>query len=105
MTNFKTAFWYIRRQLAKLSKLVGKQLLRPLRVQAVEGQAFVEYALLLLLIAVAVIGILVLLGPSVGSVFSGINDSVKGCVNPVNALGTPIPDQSCVQDIGNYPAP
>ncbi len=90
-------FWYIKRQLTTISKLVGKQLLRPLWVQAVEGQAFVEYALLLLFIAIAVIGILVLLGPSVGSVFSGINDSVKGCSIPN--------DPNCVQDLDHYPDP
>jgi pilus assembly protein Flp/PilA len=37
-----------------------------------EGQGLVEYALILVLIAIVVIAILVLLGPAVGNVFSTI---------------------------------
>jgi len=36
------------------------------------GQGLVEYALILVLIAVVVIAILVLLGPQIGNVFSNI---------------------------------
>jgi pilus assembly protein Flp/PilA len=39
-----------------------------------KGQGLVEYALILVLIAVVVIAILVLLGPQIGNVFSTIND-------------------------------
>jgi Flp pilus assembly pilin Flp len=41
-----------------------------------EGQALVEYALLLSLIAVVSIGILTTLGTSVSSIFSKVNDKL-----------------------------
>ena len=37
-----------------------------------EGQGLVEYALILVLVAIVVIAILVLLGPAIGNVFSQI---------------------------------
>jgi pilus assembly protein Flp/PilA len=37
-----------------------------------EGQGLVEYALILVLVAIVVIAILTLLGPQIGNVFSGI---------------------------------
>lgn len=37
-----------------------------------EGQGLVEYALILVLVAVVVIAILTILGPQIGSVFSRI---------------------------------
>ena len=37
-----------------------------------EGQGLVEYALILVLVAIVVIAILVLLGPIVGNVFSTV---------------------------------
>ncbi|HEU4325598.1 MAG TPA: Flp family type IVb pilin [Roseiflexaceae bacterium] len=42
-----------------------------------EGQGLVEYALILVLIAIVVIGILTLLGSRVSSVFSTINSGLK----------------------------
>lgn len=41
-----------------------------------EGQGLVEYALILVLVAVVVIAILTLLGPAVGNVFSEIMNSI-----------------------------
>jgi pilus assembly protein Flp/PilA len=41
-----------------------------------EGQGLVEYALILVLVAVVVIAILTLLGPAIGNVFSSIVQSV-----------------------------
>ena len=41
-----------------------------------EGQALVEYALLLSLIAIVSIGILVALGTNVSSIFSNINQNI-----------------------------
>jgi pilus assembly protein Flp/PilA len=41
-----------------------------------EGQALVEYALLLSLIAVVSIGILTALGTSVSSIFSSVNSAL-----------------------------
>ena len=43
-----------------------------------EGQGLVEYALILVLIAIVVIGILTLLGNRVSTVFSQINSGLKG---------------------------
>jgi pilus assembly protein Flp/PilA len=37
-----------------------------------EGQGLVEYALILMLVAIVVISILLLLGPIIGNVFSNI---------------------------------
>jgi pilus assembly protein Flp/PilA len=37
-----------------------------------EGQGLVEYALILVLVAIVVIAILLVLGPAVGNVFSNI---------------------------------
>jgi len=40
-----------------------------------EGQGLVEYALILVLVAVVVIAVLMLLGPAIGDVFSEIMDA------------------------------
>ena len=37
-----------------------------------EGQGLVEYALILVLVAIVVIAILLILGPAIGNVFSSI---------------------------------
>jgi pilus assembly protein Flp/PilA len=42
---------------------------------AAKGQGLVEYALILVLVAVVVIAILTLLGPAIGNVFSTIANS------------------------------
>ncbi len=42
-----------------------------------EGQGLVEYALILFLVAVVVIAILILLGPQIGSVFSGVRTGLS----------------------------
>ncbi len=42
-----------------------------------EGQGLVEYALILVLIAIVVIGVLTLLGNRVSQVFSTINSGLK----------------------------
>jgi pilus assembly protein Flp/PilA len=43
-----------------------------------EGQGLVEYALILVLIAIVVIGILSVLGRQVSGVFSQFNSGLKG---------------------------
>jgi len=43
-----------------------------------EGQGLVEYALILVLIAIVVIGILTVLGGKVSQVFSSINSGLDG---------------------------
>jgi pilus assembly protein Flp/PilA len=40
------------------------------------GQGLVEYALIIALVAVVVIGILILLGPAIGSIFSQISKNL-----------------------------
>ncbi len=44
----------------------------------VEGQGMVEYALLLFLVAVAVMAVLILLGPEIGNVFSQVSNNLGG---------------------------
>jgi pilus assembly protein Flp/PilA len=41
-----------------------------------KGQGLVEYALILVLVAIVVIAALTLLGPSIGGLFSDINGSI-----------------------------
>ncbi len=41
-----------------------------------EGQGLVEYGLIIFLVAIVVIAILVLLGPQIGAIFSGITASI-----------------------------
>jgi len=43
-----------------------------------KGQGLVEYALILVLVAIVVIAVLMLLGPIIGNVFSKINTSLGG---------------------------
>ena len=43
-----------------------------------KGQGLVEYALILVLVAVVVIAVLTLLGPIIGNVFSDIMDAMNG---------------------------
>lgn len=42
-----------------------------------KGQGLVEYALILVLIAIVVIAALTLLGPQIGNIFSKISNSLK----------------------------
>ena len=42
-----------------------------------EGQGLVEYALILVLVAIVVIAVLLLLGPIVGNAFSNIVDNLS----------------------------
>jgi pilus assembly protein Flp/PilA len=41
-----------------------------------EGQGLVEYALILVLVAIVVIAILLVLGPAIGNVFSAVVDQL-----------------------------
>jgi len=43
-----------------------------------KGQGLVEYALILVLVAIVVIAALAILGPIIGNVFSKINSSLNG---------------------------
>ena len=42
------------------------------------GQGLVEYALILVLVSVVVIGVLMILGPNIGNIFSKINSNLAG---------------------------
>jgi len=42
-----------------------------------EGQGLVEYALILVLVAVVVIAVLTLLGPAIGEIFSNIMTALQ----------------------------
>jgi len=43
-----------------------------------KGQGLVEYALILVLVAIVVIAALMILGPVIGNVFNSINSSLGG---------------------------
>ena len=43
-----------------------------------KGQGLVEYALILVLVAIVVIAALMILGPVIGNIFSTINQSLQG---------------------------
>jgi pilus assembly protein Flp/PilA len=43
-----------------------------------KGQGLVEYALILVLVAIVVFAVLMLLGPTIGNTFSMINNSLSG---------------------------
>jgi len=42
-----------------------------------KGQGLVEYALILVLVAIVVIAVLMILGPIIGNVFSKVNSSLS----------------------------
>ncbi len=42
-----------------------------------DGQGLVEYALILVLVAIVVIVVLSILGPQIGNVFSQINEALR----------------------------
>lgn len=46
-------------------------------LQREEGQGLVEYALVLVLVAIVVIAILTLLGPQIGNVFSRMTSGLR----------------------------
>lgn len=43
-----------------------------------QGQGLVEYALILVLVAVVVVAILALLGPQIGNIFSKVTNGLSG---------------------------
>lgn len=53
-----------------------KKIIRQSVRQKEEGQGLVEYALILFLVAVVVIAALIWLGPYIGNVFAGVNDTL-----------------------------
>jgi len=61
--------------------------MKPLTVRSNRGQGLVEYALILVLAAIVVIAVLVLLGPTIGQVFSSVvtNLQPRGVITGVSA--------------------
>ena len=49
-----------------------------LSIHKEKGQGLVEYALILVLVAIVVIAALMILGPVIGNTFSSINSSLSG---------------------------
>ena len=49
-----------------------------LTIRNEQGQGLVEYALILVLVAIVVIAALMILGPVIGNTFSSINSSLSG---------------------------
>lgn len=43
-----------------------------------KGQGLVEYALILVMVAIVVIAVLMLMGPIIGNMFSKVNSSLSG---------------------------
>ncbi len=43
-----------------------------------EGQGLVEYALILVLVAIVVVAIIVVMGPQIGNMFSRITNGISG---------------------------
>lgn len=46
--------------------------------QEEEGQGLVEYALILVLVAIVVIAILAIVGPQIGNIFSRVTNGLAG---------------------------
>jgi pilus assembly protein Flp/PilA len=63
-----------------------------------KGQGLVEYALILVLVAIVVIGALMVLGPIIGNSFSTINNSLSsvGSSTSGGSGGGCVPSQGCV---------
>ena len=62
--------------LLKVKELLGR--IRSVVEGQEKGQTLIEYALLVLLIAIIVIAVLVLLGPQIATVFNNIRTSLGG---------------------------
>ena len=60
-----------------MPKNSGKEVNTVLFAPQEKGQGLVEYALILVLVAIVVIAVLMLLGPIIGNVFSTINESLS----------------------------
>jgi pilus assembly protein Flp/PilA len=73
-------FWrrYIIYVISGLEKSKGKEEYPMLFAPKERGQGLVEYALILVLVAIVVIAALMILGPIIGNTFSTINKSLQG---------------------------
>ena len=55
---------------------IGKEVSEMLYLPQEEGQGMVEYALVLVLVAIVVLAILMILGPQIGNIFSRITSAL-----------------------------
>jgi pilus assembly protein Flp/PilA len=67
----KDTIWYV------LSNFQRKEVFNMLFHPKEKGQGLVEYALILVLVAIVVIAALMILGPIIGNVFSKVNSSLS----------------------------
>ena len=58
----------------------GKELLRRIAAHQEKGQTLIEYALLVLLLAIVVIAALVLLGPQIATSFGNIRQALADLI-------------------------
>ena len=63
-----------------------------------KGQGLVEYALILVLVAIVVIAALMILGPSVGNIFSKVNSSISGLAAPTATAVPPAAWTFCANE-------
>jgi pilus assembly protein Flp/PilA len=54
----------------------GKEVKRMLFLPREAGQGLVEYSMILILVAIVVIAVLALLGPTIGNLFSTVVDAI-----------------------------
>ena len=59
-----------------------------------KGQGLVEYALILVLVAIVVISAMMVLGPKIGSIFSKVNSSLTTVGGSPAAAATAVPTAS-----------
>ena len=59
-----------------------KAFIRNIKAEQEKGQTLIEYALLIVLIAVVVIAVLILLGPQIATVFENIRSQLDTLNNP-----------------------
>jgi len=62
--------------LGSAARELWKEVIRVLELRNEKGQGLVEYALILVLVAMVVIAVLLLLGPVIGNAFSHIEASL-----------------------------
>jgi pilus assembly protein Flp/PilA len=59
-----------------ISQVGGKRKMLDRLFRRDRGQGLIEYALIIALVAIVVIGTLILLGPQIGSIFKNINNNL-----------------------------
>jgi pilus assembly protein Flp/PilA len=66
------------------------------------GQGLVEYALILTLVAIVVVGVLVMVGPQVNNVFCNVTNSINGSpTTSCSSSSNNAPNANCSGNNGN----